>query len=121
MTGFSRTFSCNVFTMKINQPLLAAALSKCAHITKSSHGLPILSTVRMEARSGRLSLWATDLNQFSIQHVDCDGELEPACVGVGRAAIRPSTRDARLSGRARRSPGVGDAVACASERAISSA
>ncbi len=70
--------------MKITQPLLAAALSKCAHITKSSHGLPILSTVRMEARSGRLSLWATDLNQFSIQHVDCDGELEPACVGVGR-------------------------------------
>ena len=53
----------------------------------------------------------------SVGSIATAASTRAACVAVGRAAIRPSTREARVSGSARRSPGVGDiVVARASER-----
>lgn len=67
--------------MKIETKPLSLALEKVKRIHGDARRtLPILSCVKLSAENGILEISASDLDQFQIERVECDGNLAPTCV-----------------------------------------
>lgn len=66
--------------MKIETKLLSDALKILRPIVGRRNTLPVLSTVRLEAKRNRLFLTVSDLDQYQEEKVECVGDLEPICV-----------------------------------------
>lgn len=66
--------------MKTNTAALAKALAALAPVASKRTTLPVLNTVRVEAKNGVLTLQATNLECHVSLDVECTGRLEAACV-----------------------------------------
>ena len=70
--------------MKINTAKLKMALDNLKRITPRRASLPILSCVLMKAENGYLEMTASNLDEYQLERVACDGDLAPCCVGRER-------------------------------------
>jgi len=73
--------------MKIKTQLLNSALNCIKPIITRRNTLPILSTVRLHTKKGQLHIAASNLDEFIVEQVDCDGELKPICVSFNHFSM----------------------------------
>jgi len=68
--------------MNIKTEPLKTALESLHRIVKGRNTLPVLACVKMEAKAGALELTASNLDEYQLEKVECDGALEPCCVSL---------------------------------------
>ena len=66
--------------MKLKTQDLIEALNHLKPVISRRATLPILSCVKIHAERNRLHLTASDLDQYQVEKIECDGECEPFCV-----------------------------------------
>jgi DNA polymerase III subunit beta len=67
--------------MKLETKALSEALKNLKPILSHRTTLPILSCVKLHTERNRLHITASDLDQFQVERIECDGEIGPVCVG----------------------------------------
>lgn len=60
----------------------AHALERVGRLEIKRTTLPILTSVRLEAKNGTLEVYATDLDSYGIASCECQGDLAPVCVNA---------------------------------------
>jgi DNA polymerase III sliding clamp (beta) subunit (PCNA family) len=85
--------------MKLKTKELTDALTRLKPIISRRNTLPILSCVKIHSELNRIHFTASDLDQFQVEKIECDGEFAPCCVSYGALlnAIGGETTDLRLS------------------------
>lgn len=68
--------------MRVNSKSLRSALQACARAADRRISLPVLSCAKLEAKAGRLTITASNLDVWVERHADCEGDLEPCCVNL---------------------------------------
>lgn len=66
--------------MKIKTSDLTEALTRLKPIISRRTTLPILSCVKLHTERNRLHLTVSDLDQYQVERIECDGEFEPCCI-----------------------------------------
>ena len=66
--------------MKIETKALTEALQILRPIVGRRNTLPVLSTVRLEAKRNRLFLTVSNLDEHQEEKLECSGDLDPICI-----------------------------------------
>lgn len=74
--------------MKTETAPFINAVQAVSQLTKR-RTLPILGSILIGAKGGRLTLATTDLDQWCERSLPCEGDLEPCCVAAPRLAMNP--------------------------------
>lgn len=67
--------------MKLDSTPLRSALDLLKPIVKG-RTIPILNCVRLEAKRNRLTITASDIDQFQVAKVECEDDLDALCVNA---------------------------------------
>ena len=70
--------------MKIETKQLTEALQRLRPIVGRRSGVPILQSLRLHATQKRLNILASNLDEFQLEKLECEGELEPVCISYER-------------------------------------
>jgi DNA polymerase III sliding clamp (beta) subunit (PCNA family) len=81
----------------IHYPLFREKLALLAPVMSVRTPLPQLSCVKMSASDERLTIQASNLEQWLSVRLPADGYQEPFCVDLGRVRMIPASGDATLS------------------------
>ena len=73
--------------MKIETKKIQAAMFALRPIFKGCQSLPILSCVKLHTESNRLHIAASNLDEFQVERVECDGEISPVCVSFNQLSL----------------------------------
>ncbi|MEI6730927.1 MAG: hypothetical protein WCL30_06670, partial [Pseudomonadota bacterium] len=82
--------------MKIQTAQLKSALDNIRPIVGRKTSLPILSCVKLHAENNRLNITASNIDEFIIESVDCEGDIAPTCVSFNHLAMAISGKEAEL-------------------------
>jgi DNA polymerase III subunit beta len=66
--------------MKIKTQALKTALNNVRPAIRGRATLPILACVKLKTQKGKLCISATNLDEYFIEFIEADGEMEPICV-----------------------------------------
>lgn len=85
--------------MKIETKLLKSALDNIRPIVGRRTTLPILSCVKLHTERNRLHITASNLDEYQIERLEADEEMEPCCVNYHQlcAAIGGEFSDLKFS------------------------
>lgn len=72
--------------MKIKTNILKEALQNLGRIVNRTNLLPVLLCVKCEAINGTLTIHASNLDEYQIANLECDGDIEPCCVSLAQLA-----------------------------------
>jgi DNA polymerase-3 subunit beta len=83
--------------MIIDSKQLAVALGNLKPLISARNTLPILSCVHIGTDKGRLRIAATNLDEYAIELVDADGELESVCVNFWHLSMAISGKETEIT------------------------
>jgi DNA polymerase III subunit beta len=85
--------------MKIETSKLKTALDYVRPIINRRMVLPILSCVKLHTERNRLHITATNLDEYIVERVEVDGEIEPVCISFNYfcAALSGETTEIKSS------------------------
>lgn len=85
--------------MKTTTKTLKAALDNLKPIISRRMTLPILSCVKLYTERNRLHITATNLDEYMVERIEVDGEIEPVCVSFNHLFMSLMGEDAVITPR----------------------
>lgn len=85
--------------MKTETLKLKSALENLRPVIGRRNTLPILSCVKLHTERNRLNISASNLDEFAVERVEVDGEIDPVCVSFNFLSLALSGKEVEIQNK----------------------
>src|ERR1017187_9723130 len=88
--------------MNVETSKLKAALDNIRPIVGRRQTLPILSCIKLHTEQNRLHITGSNLDEFIVERIESDGEIDPVCVSFNRLGMALSGKSVFITTKGRK-------------------